>query len=231
MEIATENSTHTHPPPPPTPRHFQESSLCSSPNAGIPVLACTRSAVEAGCEVEEPGVQQSLRSPALGTEDTSVLVRGANVGCAEDRSRVKVKGEARKGRGAPVVLMTLHVPCLPSNLGQTGLNSSFPPQMFPPTPPLPGPGYLSHGGTSLCSSVGSLCTVHPPTRHPYPCRNWELTAAFLSPAPAWTALPASVAFCNPPVLPGRSFYLHDRSVYVLFCLLVVSLLCHILTPL
>ena len=123
MEIATENTSPPRPPVPPPPRAFQESSLCSSPNAGIPVLACTRSAVEAGCEVEGPGVQQSLRSPVLGTEDTSVHegllwdVQKTGVG-------LKVKGEARKSRGTPVVLMTFHV-CLPTSDKQVLTVTSF----------------------------------------------------------------------------------------------------------
>ena len=186
MEIATE-------PPPPNldPGHFQESSLCSSPNTGIPDLACTRSAVEAGCEVQGPGVQQSPMSPVLGTEDTSVLVREASVGCAENRSRVKSERRSEKGERSPCG--SDDFPCLPSNLGQTGLN--FLPKVSQMrgcgSPPHHHPGFVSRGGTSLCSSVGSLCTVHPPARHPYPCWNWELTAAILSPAPAWTPfLPA-----------------------------------------
>ncbi|CAI9156591.1 unnamed protein product [Rangifer tarandus platyrhynchus] len=121
MEIATEH------PPPPDPGHFQESRLCSSPNTGLPDLACPRSAVEAGCEVQGPGVQQSPMSPVLGTGDTSVLVREASVGCAETRSRVKSERRSEKGERSPCG--SDDFPCLPSNLGQTGLNSNFLPKV------------------------------------------------------------------------------------------------------
>ena len=49
-------------------------------------------------------------------------------------------------------------------------------------------------------------------RHPVPCTCLD-------------ALPPSLAFCNPTVLPGRPFYLHDHNICALFCPLVVYLLC------